>query len=674
MPQGYLVNLGGNGLLEAGDGISGWSTSFTADGNLGTGQWTWTGWDGGWHTNETGSGQYYHATDGNTYFVPDSGTVTLLFSGSVQTAPGPAGDGLVEGTEGDDLIDATYAEDADGDEIDGGWGGGIDGLDDHVLAGDGDDTVEAGLGDDTVEGGGGSDWLEGGSGDDVIHGGSDGEAAGGHEYLDWSGQGGDGQDIAGGFTQSTGEMDVTVSFASTGNNKPTFEVESGDTQYVGAGEPMDAHSSAYLFGKGGGDTSRVTMDFAASSGSQATDEVQNVVFRVNDVDWGSGNHRDIIEVNAWDADGNPVTVSLTAGTGDTVSGNTVTAGSQAQDTDDEGGSLLVEVAGPVSKITIDYANDMNGTQGVWVTDVHFDTIPEVDGDDTLIGGEGADEMHGGDGDDVVEVSQGDIAFGDGGDDTFVFRDLSEPGKADITIRGGNDGQTKGDTLDLGGVADRTTLQITGGDDTVGYTGSVELQDGSTVNFSEIEHIICFTPGTMILTPTGERPVESLRPGDLIMTRDAGAQPLRWTGRRRVPAEGNLAPVRLEPAALQGARRALAVSPQHRFLLTGYRAELLFGEPEVLIPAKHLIDGRHVTQEAGGEVTYLHLMFDRHHVIYAEGAPTESFHLADMGLDAITPRQREEIFALFPHLRADPAAYGPAARLCARRFEAELVAA
>jgi len=58
----------------------------------------------------------------------------------------------------------------------------------------------------------------------------------------------------------------------------------------------------------------------------------------------------------------------------------------------------------------------------------------------------------------------------------------------------------------------------------------------------------------------------------------------------VPGRGRLAPVRLRPGVLTGLERDLVVSPQHRVMFNGYRAELLFGEREVLVPARHLVDG------------------------------------------------------------------------------------
>ena len=108
------------------------------------------------------------------------------------------------------------------------------------------------------------------------------------------------------------------------------------------------------------------------------------------------------------------------------------------------------------------------------------------------------------------------------------------------------------------------------------------------------------------------------------------------------------------------------------MFQGYRAELLFGESEVLVAAKHLVDGIHVTQDAGGTVTYIHMMFDEHEVVYAEGAATESFHPGDVGLTAISDPAREELFTLFPDLRTNANGYGQTARRCLKRHECDLL--
>lgn len=133
---------------------------------------------------------------------------------------------------------------------------------------------------------------------------------------------------------------------------------------------------------------------------------------------------------------------------------------------------------------------------------------------------------------------------------------------------------------------------------------------------------CFTPGALILTPGGERPVEDLRPGDLVTTRDRGPQPVRWVGSETVAGTGVTAPVLIRAGAF-GNRRDLLVSPQHRMLVRGWRAELFAGQPEVMAAAVHLVNGRTVVRAPCAEVTYVHFMCDRHEIVLAEGAETES---------------------------------------------------
>ncbi|MFV0513936.1 MAG: Hint domain-containing protein [Jhaorihella sp.] len=691
MPHGYLVTLGPDAELTLEDGIGGGWTLFSTAHSLGIGQWAWSGtYFGTDYFNETEPGEYFLATDGNVYFVPDFGEVSTLTGAEVVSAPDYAVANKVDGTNASETIDAGFG-DAHGDGIDSGQGDGPGGHGDQIFARGGNDTVDAGLGDDLVHGGFGDDDITGGSGDDMLFG--DGRSAV-PESLNWFAQGTDGADLSDGFTQTTGEMDVTVSFTDDGNNTPRTQLETGDQTYVGSGETLNDHSSLYLYGNGDAATATATIEFAAGTDSGMQDEVENVVFRINDIDWASGNHRDVVTVNAYDANGDAVTVNLTVtptGSGqDTVSGNTITAGNRADSPDDATGSVLVEIDGPVREIEIVYANGLSGTQAIWVSDIHFDTIARPDGDDilrggdgddtlwgqggadTLIGGTGADSMVGGTGNDELHVAEGDTASGADGDDTFILTDLGEAGSGTITITGGEGGETGGDTLDFGGVADRNTLNLTL--DTAGEKqGTVELFDGTLVSFSGIENIICFTPGTTIATASGPRPIESLVPGDLIVTRDNGLQPLRWVGRRTVPARGRFAPVEIG-AALHGGSAPLLVSPQHRLLWAGSRAQMLFGEDEVFVAARHLLDHPAVCCRRGGDVTYLHLMLDRHEVIFANGAPTESFYPGDAALTALSGPARHEMFALFPHLRSHSGGFGDTARLCLKAHEARLLAA
>ncbi|MGB3277870.1 MAG: Hint domain-containing protein, partial [Pseudorhodobacter sp.] len=571
---------------------------------------------------------------------------------------------------------------AGNDTIDGGAGT------DSIRGGTGNDSLQGGTGNDTIYGGGDNDTIDGGANNDLIYG-DGGSTAATNEHLSWSAQGADGTNIAAGFTQNTGTMNVNVGFRVDGN-AATFAVETTDIQYTGGG-PYSTTSSGFLFGNGDLDTSTTTLNFSAASGSSVQDEVSNVSFRVNDIDWGAGNHRDIVTVTAFNAAGNAVTVNITPGAGDTLSGNTVSGGDIAETSADAGGSALFSIAGPVARIVIDYNNGLGGTHGINVTDVHFTTIPVVPGNDSILGGSGndtlfgeagadtldggigIDSLTGGTGNDALYVSQGDVAYGGDGEDNFYLTDLGEAGAGTITIDGGNSNEPGGDTLHLNGLVDKSTLiKVASPDDPDAFNGSVTMLDGTVVNFSRIERIICFTPGTMILTPFGERAIETLRPGDLVITRDHGPQPIRWLGNSTVPGLGELAPITIDPGVLDGATRQLQVSPQHRFLFTGYKAELLFGTSEVFVSAKHLVNGINVRQEECAKVAYLHLMLDQHEVIYADGTATESFFAGDAGVSSICDQARDEMFAIFPELRSDLGAYGNTARTCLKAHESRLL--
>ena len=186
-------------------------------------------------------------------------------------------------------------------------------------------------------------------------------------------------------------------------------------------------------------------------------------------------------------------------------------------------------------------------------------------------------------------------------------------------------------------------------------------------------IFCFTAGTLIDTPFGARRVEDFVAGDLVLTRDDGPQPVRWICKRTLNPQDlahqpGLAPVLLKKDSIAPGwpARDTMVSPQHRVLVNSWRAQLLFGEDEVLVPAKALLND-HSVISAGAQapVTYIHLLFDRHQVVTANGAPMESFQPGEMCKSAIEAEAREELFTLFPSLRSAPEDFGPAARMSLR---------
>ncbi|NSX54069.1 Hint domain-containing protein [Parasulfitobacter algicola] len=616
-------------------------------------------------------------------------------------------DGIVEGTDGDDVIDTDYTGDPHGDQI------------------DNNDNPNTNA---PVE-----------------------------ESLNWQ-DFGDEADLSGGVTQNTGNINVSVSYsdASPTPNGDEFSAESNTQVYVDTGEPFDSSSSAYLFADGGADNSIVTMDFDAVAGSGFEDEVENVQFRINDIDGvinGNNNFQDILTITAFDADGNPVPVNITISGNDSVDGNTITALIDGDNASQADGSALIEIAGPVSRIVIEYDNGGDTQQGVNISDVHFDAVPigsnddvvdagdgndlveagegedQVlggsgrdtldggDGDDTLdggtgrdtliggsgadvliggggadvldggtgddslsggnggdtlTGGAGADTMDGGAGNDVFNVGSGDSATGGDGDDTFTI-DPAELNGGTIFIGGGEGAETLGDTLDFNGQLDLGSIVYTNTDDAAGgLSGTATLLDGTVVTFENIETIICFAQGTSILTPHGLRNVQDLKVGDLVVTRDNGVQAIRWTGSRTLFAQGKMAPIEFAPGSIMNNDRTLRVSPQHRMLISNYRAQLYFGEDEVLVAAKHLVNGRDIVRIAPQLVTYHHILFDQHEVIFSNGAQTESYNPGQYSLGGIDPKAREELFSLFPDLKAGTKAYGPSARMTVRGTQSHML--
>lgn len=159
---------------------------------------------------------------------------------------------------------------------------------------------------------------------------------------------------------------------------------------------------------------------------------------------------------------------------------------------------------------------------------------------------------------------------------------------------------------------------------------------------------CFVEGTFLRCESGERPIETLAVGDLVETLDHGLQKLRWIGCTEVDAIGDLAPIEFS-AGVMGAKEALRVSPQHRMLLTDWRAELHFGVSDVLVPAKALINDRDIVRRPGGRVRYWHVLFDRHEIVFANGTTSESFHPDAYAMGALSDATRNELVRLFPEL-------------------------
>lgn len=211
--------------------------------------------------------------------------------------------------------------------------------------------------------------------------------------------------------------------------------------------------------------------------------------------------------------------------------------------------------------------------------------------------------------------------------------------------------------------------------------STRVGDTKNDTASEAAKVVpCFTPGTAIATPKGEVPVETLKVGDRVLTRDNGIKTINWVGQRRADFEELRVAPELRPILIRAGaigeglpERDMQVSPTHRMLIVSELAQLYFEQSEVLVAAKHMLamDGVEVSKQP--YVTYIHFMCDNHEIVLSDGAWSESFQPADHTLKGFDEEQREEIFTIFPELKTEEGleAYR-AARKTLKKHEAKIL--
>ena len=151
-------------------------------------------------------------------------------------------------------------------------------------------------------------------------------------------------------------------------------------------------------------------------------------------------------------------------------------------------------------------------------------------------------------------------------------------------------------------------------------GTQTTGGGLTENFTPAFSVVCYLPGTHILTPAGEVLVETLKPGDLVTTISGAHRPLRWVGFGRAlvtPRNRD----RATPVVVR--RHALGEYVPHRDLyITRGHSLYLDG---VLIPVEELVNHRSIAfVEDAKVVEYYHLETDTHDVVIAEGAAAETY--------------------------------------------------
>ena len=202
-----------------------------------------------------------------------------------------------------------------------------------------------------------------------------------------------------------------------------------------------------------------------------------------------------------------------------------------------------------------------------------------------------------------------------------------------------------------------------------------VQNKFAVDFSALA--VCFLAGTLIETPGGDVPVESLKAGDLVITLDHGPQPLVWGShttltRAMIELNPNQRPIRIAAGALgkDMPRRETRVSSQHRILLTGEDGT------EYLVSAQHL----HAAGTPGItiikddlEFDLVHIAFAEHQIVRAEGAPMESFFTGPMAMRSLSPAEQAELTQIFPILADGTNPMKPARPFLKRRDVASILA-
>lgn len=210
-----------------------------------------------------------------------------------------------------------------------------------------------------------------------------------------------------------------------------------------------------------------------------------------------------------------------------------------------------------------------------------------------------------------------------------------------------------------------------------HTAADDPNAGDTrLQYSDLENVPCFCQGTAVMTSDGKQPVDWIRPGDRILTRDHGFQPVLWTDRTVIRASWladtpTLRPIRIAKGSAGNdmPERDLMLSPEHRILLKSPQIELLLGCDEVFAPVKALTNDGEVTQTLPDhDISYYHILFAQHEIVLAEGLWVESFFPGKMALAALSEGKRRRVHKILgPNL-----AIMRTARVCLRPWEAAMI--
>lgn len=600
------------------------------------------------------------AATGNVQLFGMAGDDSITGGAGNDTIYFGAGNDTVFGGAGRDLIDDTFQGVESGSNLLDGGGG-----NDTVWAGGGNDTVLGSAGDDLLMGEAGSDSLSGGVGADSLYGGD------GSDTLD----GGSGNDLLsggeGGDTFLIGGSDGadTVTGGETGSDWDTLTFANSATQGVNV-TFTGSEAGSYSYNAGGATGSFSQIEVVTGSSLEDTIDASAAGSGVN-VNGGGGGDSIIGSSGNDFISGDDGNDTIWGGAGDdTLNGNL----GDDQLYGGSGNDLILTNTGNDAAFGgdgNDYLSDQTGSATL-SGDAGVDSLYGGDDADWLYGGAEDDLLYGGTGSDVLQGGAGnDLLSGGIGNDRF---DLRAAGGGDVisdfdTALSGGVTADQLDVSDLrnpdGSAVRAWDVRVT--DDGSGHAvltfpgGESVVLTGVNPAFAAQPGVLhamgvpCFAAGTRILTPHGERAVEHLAVGDLVMTSSGLAEPVLWCGHRSVvnlAVHSHLRPIRLATGAF-GARRVLTLSPQHAVYVTGPAGP-------ALVRARHLAEFDTQARVAHGlrRVDYHHFLLPRHALVFAEGVLVESFYPGAVALAALLPQDLLQIrLAILAQLPPDVAKAG-----------------
>lgn len=111
------------------------------------------------------------------------------------------------------------------------------------------------------------------------------------------------------------------------------------------------------------------------------------------------------------------------------------------------------------------------------------------------------------------------------------------------------------------------------------------------------------------------------------------QEIRWIGHQTFRADGEFAPVIIKKGVLHN-EADLILSPEHRLFIFQRQDQLGTGRAKTLVRVRHLVNGNDVVRMDASFVDYYQILFDEHHIIYAEGIAAESMLFNHQTKDSI----------------------------------------